>query len=100
MSPRLQALRKLIDSVLLALEPVPYPFEHAKGAVSLAAFVSDDMPPDEFELSAFLQAGHVLSRLSDLHARVHGRLAILVEDVERAVGLTPLDLAPGKPPTG
>jgi hypothetical protein len=100
MSRRTQALRKRIDSLLLVLEPVPYPFEHAEGSVSLAAFVAADMPPDENELSAFLQGGHVLTRVSDIHARVHGRLAAIVEDVERAVGLEPLDPSPERPPTG
>ena len=98
-SSKLQALHKRMDPVLRALEAVPYPFEHAGGSVTLAAFFTDDMPPYETEFSAFLQAGHILARVHDFHARALGRLAVIVEDVERAVGLTPLDLSSDTPPT-
>jgi hypothetical protein len=85
--------RALIDRMeidlarlLKPLGAIPYPFEHARGPLSLAAFLTDDMPEWDDTLGAFPRVGHVIGRLYAFHERALGRLAFLAEDVERAVG--------------
>jgi Zn-dependent protease with chaperone function len=62
-----------------------YPFDHASGRLSIAAFAAqglaavDGLGPEVHE-----RTGIVLRRLRDLHQRVLGRLATLAERIEHA----------------
>ncbi|HEX6738350.1 MAG TPA: hypothetical protein VF310_08770, partial [Vicinamibacteria bacterium] len=85
--PQLQALHRALDGLLRALEGVPYPFDHAAGALSLAAFVANDLPAPINDFSAYLRAEHALSRLHAFHDRALGRLALIAEQVEAAARL-------------
>ena len=78
----------------MELEAVPYPFEHAKGSLTLATFVTDDMPPEDLEPTEFHQGAHVLGCVTDVFGRAYGRLGLIVEGVDASLGLEPLE-----PPT-
>jgi hypothetical protein len=75
-----------LNPVLEALGAAPYPFDHTQGDVSLAAFVTADMPPPHVDRSAYLAVGHVMARLTGLYSRALNRLAAIVYQVEQAVG--------------
>jgi hypothetical protein len=76
-----------LNPVLEALGAAPYPFDHTQGDVSLAAFVTADMPPPHVDRSAYLAVGHVMARLTGLYSRALNRLAAIVYQVEQAVGV-------------
>jgi hypothetical protein len=80
---RLDSLRLVLKRLVPALQQVNYPFGDPPDVISLAAFVSADLPPDDNEMSAFERAGLVLSRLYDFFARTARRLSVIVEGVER-----------------
>ena len=82
--PRLHALARALGQLLAALDSTPYPFEHAQGALSLADFLSKDLPPASNPFAPFWRAGHVLMSLHQVHGRALGRLAIIAEQVEGA----------------
>jgi hypothetical protein len=80
--PQLQALHLALDRLLAPLHAVPYPFEHARGSLSLGAFLSNDMPACPDDIAPYLHVEHVLGRLDVLHSRALGRLAVIAEHVE------------------
>jgi Zn-dependent protease with chaperone function len=80
--PQLQALQLALDRLLAPLHAVPYPFEHARGSLSLGAFLSNDMPACANDLAPYVHVEHVLGRLDTLHSRALGRLAVIAEHVE------------------
>lgn len=85
----LQSLHLRLGKLLAPLGPVPYPFQHARGAVSLAVYLSDGMPPYENDLSAFSRSSHVLGGLYALHRRVLGRIGEIAEEIERVTAAAP-----------
>jgi Zn-dependent protease with chaperone function len=66
------------------LEAVPYPFEHARGSVTVATYAFQDLPADD-GLSSDTQTrtGTVLRRMLALEARARGRLAVIAERLEK-----------------
>ncbi len=74
------------------LEPFPYPFDHARDAMSVGAFVVPSPPPASIEILS--HAGGAAERLIGVYTRCWGEIAVLVEQVEEAVGLARLDSAP------
>jgi hypothetical protein len=68
-----------------------YPFDHAQGEVTLGRFAIPSLP-DSSAIGDLLQVGETaLDRLVPLYARILGRLALAALEVERALGLPPLE---------
>jgi Zn-dependent protease with chaperone function len=67
------------------LSHAPYPFDHVKGALSIAGYVTHGLP-DVDGLGPQVQgrALALLDRLAALHNRALGRLAVLAERIEQA----------------
>jgi hypothetical protein len=64
-----------------------YPFEYVQDDITLARFIVPTLP-DEHDIGALLQASEeALERLRAVYARSLGGVAVMVEDVERALGL-------------
>jgi hypothetical protein len=84
---RLEELRwKLGDSVI-------YPFEHAQEEISLDRFALPIVPQGDALGDVIEAGGEAIERIGTLYRRVLGRLAVTAEEVERAVGLQPLETA-------
>jgi hypothetical protein len=84
---RLQELGTALSGGML------YPFDHARGEVTLGQFAISAVP-DEKSIGELLEAAEtVLDRLVPLYSRILGRLALAVEEVEHAAGLPELDTA-------
>ncbi|WP_165073901.1 M48 family metallopeptidase [Paludisphaera rhizosphaerae] len=82
--------RQLVELYQAIGEDLEYPFAHAKGKVSLAEFALPGVPnPDD--VGPLLQVSeHAADRLVPLYYRILGRLAVIVERVETALGLSRL----------
>lgn len=66
---------------------LPYPFEHAKGEISMAEFAIPTIPNID-EIGELLEAsGRAYDHLANLYGRLLGRLALIVERVETFLGL-------------
>jgi Zn-dependent protease with chaperone function len=63
----------------------PYPFVHAKGALSIGGFVTHGLPEvDGIGPQVHMRTRALLGRLGGLHHRAMGRLAVLAERIELA----------------
>jgi hypothetical protein len=66
------------------LEAVPYPFEHARGAVTMATYAFQDLPADDgMSGETHARAATVLRRMLALETRARGRLAVIAERLEK-----------------
>jgi Zn-dependent protease with chaperone function len=82
---RLYELRSKISYV------IDYPFDHASEDVSLGKFVFPNPAPEKNDVGGLMGAtDDALNRLSSLYQRALGRLAVTVEEVERALGMAPI----------
>ena len=72
------------------LERVTYPYEHAKGRMSLAQFVMPDVPTKGDLGSIFNACGQVLETGPALYVRLLGEMVWLTDSVETACGLPTL----------
>ncbi len=73
------------------LEDEPYPFDHAKGSVDLAAYATPELPESVDDLPLLIGAAEMLlDRMLSLYARILGRLSFFTEAVEEILGLEPL----------
>jgi len=73
-------------------DTIYYPFEHAQENVTLARFVLPDTIPQKEDIDGLLQLSDAaLDRLSGLYSRALGRLALTAEEVERVLGLSPIE---------
>lgn len=78
-------------------ETMPYPFEHAKGPLTVQKYLLPELP-DSHALNEILNCGDaMLDRLPELLHRLYGRIARICEFAEHAVGLPPLEV-PEKSP--
>jgi hypothetical protein len=74
-------------------EVVYYPFEHASKHVTLARFAFPAVLPAENDLSGLLDAANeALERLAGAYRRALGRLVVSAEEVERVLGLPPIQV--------
>lgn len=80
----------VLNHVRTQLGDTPYPFEHARGPVSLANYAVPNELHTNIQIIA--DAGGALDRLQTLYGRCWGELARLVERIEGAVGLPEMDL--------
>ena len=79
-----------------ALSKVAYPFDHAGGNFSIAAFAIPR--PAEGVAGSFEASGQAIGNLYGVYFRSLGRLAALAERVEVGLGLDPLPAPPAAPP--
>ena len=79
-----------------ALSGVAYPFDHAGGNFSIAAFAIPR--PEEGIAGSFEASGQAIANLYGVYFRSLGRLAALAERVEVGLGLDPLPAPPPAPP--
>jgi hypothetical protein len=88
---------KQIKLVCSSLGDVRYPFDHARGDISLSDFALDrSLDPDD--LGGIYEAGdEVLDKLPMLYVRMLGALVYAAEQVECALGLPALP-EPEPPP--
>ncbi len=69
-----------------------YPFEHAQENMTLARFVLPGTIPEKEDIDGLLQLSEAaLDRLTGLYSRALGRLALTAEEVERVLGLSPIE---------
>ena len=94
-----ESMRKVkqeINHLANTLAGEPYPFDHAKGAISIRDYAVSQVPHDDDDLGGIYDAaGEMLDKLPALHHRVACRIVALAEQVETALGL-PLMPAPPK----
>ena len=68
-----------------AKELFDYPFEHARGRISLAEYVIGDHPPSD-GIGAIMQAGeHFLDAFPTVYKRVVGKLVVVANRVESSL---------------
>ncbi len=80
----------MLSRLYSRLNETAYPFEHAHGVVSVAAYAIPTKPRANIHVIG--DAGSALERLQTLYGRCWGELARLVERVEGVVGLPEMDL--------
>jgi hypothetical protein len=84
---RMETVRGLIYGIYRDLGAEQYPFDHAKGQMTIAAYALEKLPPAE-DLGAILSAGDELfDKLQPLVGRMMSQLAWAAEQVETALGL-------------
>lgn len=84
---RAMEIERKLRAIRDKLGDVPYPFDHAKGTVSLREFAAPRAPSSE-DLDALIPAAEeALTKLFPLYFRILGRLALAAEKVEIAIGL-------------
>lgn len=93
-----KATKGLLEPVWMELNGVPYPFDHADGAISIGGFLATSFPDVE-EVGKFTDvADRFVEQLVALRSRMTARLCALVEEVETALGLPRMDPPPPPPP--
>jgi Zn-dependent protease with chaperone function len=80
----------ILRRVCVRLSENPYPFEHARGPVSIANYAVPTKPRANIQIIG--DANAALERIKLLYGRCWGELARLVERVEGVVGLPEMDL--------
>jgi hypothetical protein len=80
--------------VHMSISNETYPFDHARGQISLVEYATTRQPHPE-DLAALLTVGdELLDALPIVYGRLLGRLCAVAEQVEAAVGLPPLPEMP------
>ncbi|HPF39953.1 MAG TPA: M48 family metallopeptidase [Phycisphaerae bacterium] len=83
--------RSTIDGIRVSFEGVPYPFEHAGGAISVGHYLTC-RPESELDFVDILMASNEsMDKLVAVYSRCLGRLAFIAERVEQAIGLPPAE---------
>lgn len=77
-----------------SLAMVMYPFDHAKGNITMAEYALEEMPNRENPFHIYEAAEQFGMAMSAFYPRLAGRLAIMAEKVENLIGLTPLPEPP------
>ncbi len=93
-------MREMVGRVGRCVRGVPYPFAHARGAITLDQFVEPDAAPSQEETEAlFTGCLTCLDRLYPLYEEVLGRLAQIAAQVEESLApeTTPGKDGPGAP---
>lgn len=87
---RMARLAESLTTVHEGLARHQYPFEHAKGEMSLATFIYEHAPDPENPGQLYEAAEILGGTIYRLYGRVFGRLCEIAEEVERLIGLPPL----------
>ncbi len=88
---RMRPLYRTITEILEQLARFDYPFKHGRGKHSIAAYCTEAAPSSEDLGSLLTAGGDMLDRLPSLLMRLMGQLAIAAENVEKVLGLPPVD---------
>lgn len=94
---QMEKLYPLIVHLRHELDQVPYPFEHARGKLSIGKYAIVDLPGQGDLAMIYGASQRVLGCLPPLYGRIVGSLAMICERVESAVGLEVLRLSPDLP---
>ena len=73
-----------------SLAMVMYPFDHAKGRITMADYALEEMPDRENPFHIYEAAEQLGIAMSAFYPRLAGRLAIMAEKVESLIGLPAL----------
>ena len=75
----------LVNRNLVCLQRVPYPFEHARGKISIADYARvEETFSNEIE-RAFRESRIHCDRIHSLYFRIIGRLVLIAQYVEAAI---------------
>ncbi len=77
-----------------SLATVTYPFDHAKGSITMAEYALAEMPDRENPFAIYDAAQQLGVAMTAFYPRLAGRLAIMAEKVESILGLPPLPEPP------
>jgi hypothetical protein len=100
------AILRASDRLLTLLEElrwtvgdtIYYPFEHAQEDLTLARYaLPRTFPPNDDVVDVLSTADLALDRVLGLYHRALGRLTVACEEVERALGLPPIEVEPDEP---
>lgn len=95
---RMGEVHRLVLELRSDCEAVAYPFDHAKGSISVGDYVLKALPVEN-DLGSIYEAGEeILGSVYDLYARLVGRLTEIAEKIEKLVGLDPLPEPPERSP--
>lgn len=87
---QLSALYEMLKSLHWKIGGMEYPFDHAEGDKSLGEFAMPDLP-EEYNLNSMFYVSNIaFERLATTQMRLFGRLAVLAEKIETALGFAPL----------
>ena len=85
---------QIVRGLHVSLDHQTYPFDHAKGEISIADYVLTELPEND-NLGAYFEASESMSTtLLRLYSRTLGGLCLIAERVENAVGLPALPEPP------
>ena len=77
-----KVLHSKLSDLRTPLRGQNYPFEHARGRISLAEYVIGDHPPSD-DIGAIMQAGeHFMDAFPTVYKRVVGKLVVVANRVE------------------
>jgi len=94
---KMVSLRAQVDGVRQPLQRVRYPFDHAKGDISIGDCLVERIPAQE-DLGGIMSACEsLLETLPGLYVRLVGRLVMLAEEIEGLLGLPRLPEPPPPP---
>jgi Peptidase family M48 len=80
-------------------DTIYYPFEHATEDITLGRFALPPILPDKEDIGGIVGAAETaIERVVNLYARALGRLTVSAEEVERALGLEPIETKPAEEP--
>ena len=87
---RIASLSQLLFEIQQQIGTARYPFDHAKGPLSLLEYLLPALPPQDDVGALYDAADQFLDRLPSLYVRVAGQLTTFAERVEAVLGLPPL----------
>jgi hypothetical protein len=88
-----RTLRERLQGLATTLgNTVPYPFEHGRETVSVGRHAVPSIPDPEAFGGLVQAVNEACARLTTLHHRVLGRLAVTAEEVEGTLGMKPIEL--------
>jgi hypothetical protein len=90
-------LHRHVESVRQTLASEPYPFPHAAGSLSMAAFIVGQTPPREYLVDVVHHARDTMDRYWSTRARAFMPLISMTLRLEKAIGLSPLKPPEAKP---
>jgi hypothetical protein len=76
-------LQSLIAGIQARLQQFEYPFPHARGRLTVAAYARSERPADNDWHRVYLDCGAHVERLFALHYRLVGRILGLGDTAER-----------------
>ena len=87
---QMEEVRNRLDRLRSSLCDVAYPFDHAKGQMSLGEYALATVPPADNLGAIYEAADELLGKLPSAYVRMVGRMVVMAEQVERLLGLEPL----------